>query len=176
VVGVVALVGAAAAGARTLPGEPQPAIGRPAASLSPSSAPVSRPPSPQRGRWPPWNGIGLAPPPVLLDRPQLRGAEIRTATLAVEGVLRIKADSVRVSLQTLDHVTLDSATFRTANLDGGIRPVRAPTIDVEFPVPEPRPLGQRLWIIVTAFDADGRALGVVRRVVTIESLAVPSPR
>lgn len=169
------------------------AVGRPMAPAIPdraaevvtavlvTTAPPSEAPTTSASSEPNWEGPGWPPlranemafAPVLLDRPQLRGAEIRTAAVPVEGVLRIKADRVRVALQTLDFKMLASASVRTANLDGGIRPIRAPTIDVDLPLPDPRPTGERLWLVLTAYDARGSVLAVFRRTVTIAPLDEP---
>ncbi len=121
--------------------------------------------------WPPTRLVGDAFVPVRLELPGAAAGALTGSTVAVAGELRIHAHSVRISLQTLDWMVLDATVVETANADGGIRPVRAPVIAVTLTLPTPRPTGERLWVIVSAYDDAGAILGSVRRLVTIGALA-----
>lgn len=121
--------------------------------------------------WPPTRLVGDAFVPVRLEQPGAASGALTGSTVAVAGELRIHADSVRVSLQTLDWELLDVTVVDTANKDGGIRPIRTPAIDVALDLPTPRPTGDRLWVIVAAYDEAGALLGAIRRLVTIGALA-----
>ena len=121
--------------------------------------------------WPPTRLVGDAFVPVRLEQPGAGARALTGSTVAVAGALRIHAASVRISLQTLDWVVLDATVLDTTNRDGGIRPLRAPAIDVALSLPTPRPTGDRLWVIVSAYDEAGGLLGAVRRLVTIGALA-----
>lgn len=116
-------------------------------------------------------GAGGMPFPVRLETPGTETIPVTGNSITVQATLRIHADSVRVGLQTMDFGVLDSTVVATSNIDGGVRPVHAPTIDVELALPTPRPTGEWLWVIVTAYDAAGDPLGSVRRLVTIGALA-----
>ncbi len=127
-------------------------------------------PAGTEGGWPPSRLAGDAFVPVRLDEPGAGIGPMHGAEIVVRGKLRIHAASVRVALQALDGTVFQEARVITANIDGGIRPVRAPAIDVALALPKPRPIGERLWVIVTAYDEAGRVLGVVRRLVTVGAL------
>jgi hypothetical protein len=121
--------------------------------------------------WPPTSLAGEAFAPVRLQRPAVGAWTTSGETILVQGTLRLKADSIRVSLRTLELDLLDSAIVHTANTDGGIRPLYAPRIDVELSLPAPRAAGDRLWLVLTAYDEFGLPLGVMRRLVTIAAPA-----
>ena len=116
----------------------------------------------------------LAPDPVSLESPAL-GATITDGAVTVRGRLQIKADSVRIALLTADRRVLDARTIETANADGGIRPLHAPTFDLRLGVGNPRPVDARLWVVITAFDEAGTVVGFARREVTIGELERPGP-
>lgn len=117
--------------------------------------------------WPPTSRVGDAFAPVRLDRPAAGAWALSGSTIQVQGKLRVKAAAVRVTLRTVGLELLDSTIVHTANLDGGIRPVYAPAIDVELSFPKPRPDGDRLWLVLTAYDEAGLPLGTMRRLVTV---------
>jgi hypothetical protein len=121
--------------------------------------------------WPPTALAGDAFAPVRLDRPAAGAWATSGTTIEVRGQLRIKAASVRVTLRTLELDLLDSTTVNTSNVDGGIRPLHAPGIDVELSLGTPRPTGDRFWIVVTAYDEAGLPLGMMRRLVTVAAPA-----
>ncbi len=117
--------------------------------------------------WPPTLLAGDAFAPVRLDRPAAGVWATSGTTIEVQGELRIKAASVRITLRTLDLDLLDSTIVHTSNVDGGIRPLRAPAIDVGLSLGTPRPTGDRFWIVLTAYDESGLPLGTMRRLVTV---------
>lgn len=121
--------------------------------------------------WPPAHLASEAPVPVRIDSPAGGAGAVTDRFIAVRGELRVHAAAVRVSLQTSERVTLDSTVVDTSNVDGGIRPLHAPAIDVQLALPTPRPTGERLWIVVTAYDGAGTPVGAVRRLVTIAEIA-----
>ncbi len=117
--------------------------------------------------WPPTSLGGDAFAPVRLERPAAGVLASSGTTIEVEGKLRIKAASVRVTLRTLDLDLLNSTIVSTSDLDGGIRPLEAPVIDVALSLGASRQTGDRLWLVLTAYDEAGLPLGTMRRLVTI---------
>lgn len=112
----------------------------------------------------------VRPAPVRLSSPAGGDEVVTGGAVLVEGRLEIRATTVRIALQDDTGHLVASAVIDTANRDGTIRPVRAPTFRIELALPEPRPTG-RLWVVVTAFDDAGAELGAVRRAVLLGALA-----
>jgi len=141
-----------------------------------AAAPAATSPQAQlpAGGWPPSRAGTLAFVPVSLDVPRPADA-ITTGYVAVQGTLRGRAEEVRITLQTLDRRPLTSTVVNTAFLDGGIRPVRTPTIDVRLEIPAPRPVGQRLWVVIVSYDGLGTPIGAMRRPVNIGALTAEAP-
>jgi hypothetical protein len=121
-----------------------------------------------RNGWPPSRSAGDALVPVRLTEPAAAVTSVTTGSIAVAGTLRIKAARIRISLQTPDHEVLSEASVDTTDPNGGIRPVRTPSFDVRLQIPSPRPISARLVVVVTAYDAGGALLGMVRRTVEVE--------
>jgi hypothetical protein len=121
--------------------------------------------------WPPTSLAGDAFAPVRLDRPAAGVWAASGTTIEVQGKLRIKADSVRVTLRTLDLDLLDSTIVDTSDPDGGVRPRQAPAIDVALSLGRLPAAGDRLWLVLTAYDEAGLPLGTMRRLVTIAAPA-----
>jgi hypothetical protein len=172
---LVAFAGVAAVGRLFEPqaGTGTTALGQAAspATAVAASAPPSIPSAMIAGGWPPSRSMGDAFTPVRLEQPMAGAEPLTDDAIEVLGKLRIHAASVRVSIQTLDLEVLDSTVVDTSNVDGGIRPLHAPGFDVHLALPTPRPTGELLWIVVTAFNNAGTPVGTVRRVVTIGELA-----
>lgn len=108
--------------------------------------------------------------PVRLTAPGSWNQVIATEAVLVQGRLEIRSESVRISLRTDDGTSLGSTIVYTGDRDGGIRPVRLPTIDVELALPSPRPEG-RLWVVITAYDEFGVEISSMRLPVRIGALA-----
>lgn len=115
------------------------------------------------------DGDAIGEAPVRLETPRL-GEPVVTARLTVTGTMRMRAHAVLISLRTSTNETIAESEVRTANVDGGIRPERTPVVDVRLDLPSPRPVGQRLWLVVAAFDELGRLVGLDRRAVEIGPL------
>jgi hypothetical protein len=122
------------------------------------------------GGWPPLRVTGFGSVPVRLASPSPDRA-ITTAFVAVKGTVHGRPHAVRIVLETSDHRLLRSTLVDTRNVHGGIRPDRAPTVDVRLALPAPRPVGDRLWVLVTAYDERGTPLGSMRRPVDVGPLA-----
>jgi hypothetical protein len=119
--------------------------------------------------WQRSRSAGDAVVPVRLTAPAAAVTSVSTGAIAVAGTLRIKAATIRISLQTPDHEVLSEASVDTTDPNGGVRPVRTPSFDVELRIPSPRPIsGSRLVVVVAAYDAGGTPLGMVRRTVEVE--------
>ena len=112
--------------------------------------------------------------PVRLELPGV-DAMITGSAVAVRGKLQIKADSVRVELLGPDRRVISVQTVQTGNVDGGIRPLRAPGFDLRLELGMPRPVDAEVSLVITAFDEAGTAIGVARRDVTIGELERPGP-
>ena len=117
---------------------------------------------------PPGDG-NAAVGPVRLTAPSLWDEVITTGIVVVGGRLEIRATTVRVALVGGDGTGLDAVDIDTANHDGGIRPVRAPTFRVELALPSPRP-DDRLWVVVTAYDETGAEISSIHRPIRIGDL------
>lgn len=117
----------------------------------------------------PPDGGNTAAGPVRLTAPGLWDEVLTTGIVVVGGRLEIRATTVRVALVGGDGTDLDAVDIDTANHDGGIRPVRAPTFRVEFALPSPRPEG-RLWVVVTAYDEAGAEISSMHRPIRIGDL------
>jgi hypothetical protein len=81
----------------------------------------------------------------------------------------MRAGRVEVALITVENVLLTSSIIDTSNRDGGVRPIRAPSVDIKLPIPTARPIG-RIWVVVRAYDDAGTEIGELRRIVDIEPL------
>jgi hypothetical protein len=46
-------------------------------------------------------------------------------------------------------------------------------LDVRLGIPAPRPTDEPVWLVITAYDADGAAIGFQRRQVVIGELGAP---
>ena len=114
---------------------------------------------------------GQAPvAPVSLTSPGAWDEVIDARTVVVAGRLEVRADAVEIGLFTEDGQRLETLTLSTADRDGGIRPVRLPTFEVEFALPAQRPDG-RIWVVIAALDEAGTQIGVLHRPVRIVDLA-----
>jgi len=113
--------------------------------------------------------------PVSLSAPTRRAGPLTGATISVQGKLRIRAASIRIELETNDRHALATAVVDTANRDGGIRPLHAPSVDIALLIPTPRPIGW-LWLVITAYDGAGTPIGTMRRVVDIGAAPEPERR
>ena len=118
----------------------------------------------------PPDGNAAAAGPVRLTAPSLWDEVITTDIVVVGGRLELRATTVRVALVDGDGTGLDSVDIDTANHDGGIRPVRAPTFRVELALPSPPPEG-RLWVVITAFDEAGAEISSIHRPILIGNRA-----
>jgi hypothetical protein len=107
---------------------------------------------------------------VRLNAPGSEDEIITTSEVLVDGRLEVRADTVRIALLSDGGLSLDHTIVFTGDLDGGIRPLTAPTFRVQLALPSPRPEG-RLWVVITAFDEFGVQVGVLRRPVSIGALA-----
>jgi hypothetical protein len=110
---------------------------------------------------PPWPAVGetamreaTAPARVELSTP--------TRAVVVEGTMLVRAARVDISLETRTSRVLDRVSVDVSDVHGGIRPERAASFNARFNVPE-SPLAGTLWIVVTAYDTDGRPVGGTRR-------------
>lgn len=123
-----------------------------------------------KGGWPPLrvSGFGLVPMSLVLPDP---GRAVTRTFVAVRGTVRGRPEEVRVILETSDHRVLAATVVATHNVHGGIRPDRAPIVDVRLALPSPRPVGDRLWVRIGAYDALGTLLGTMRRPVDIGPLS-----
>ncbi len=117
----------------------------------------------------PPDGENAAAGLVRFSSPSLWDEVITSGIVVVGGRLEIRASTVRVALVGGDGTSLDAVVIDTANHDGGIRPVRAPTFRVELAVPSPRP-ADRLWVVVTAYDEAGAEISTIHRPVRIGDL------
>jgi hypothetical protein len=120
----------------------------------------------------------LDPPPgspVSLRWPRTGGDALTGATVAVEGTLRVRAASVEIVLEGRGRRALASRVVDTTDPNGGIRPLRTPVIDVDLPIPTPRPLG-RLWVVVKAYDPFGTLIGAMYRPVQVGELSPIGPQ
>jgi hypothetical protein len=113
--------------------------------------------------------------PVTLAVPVSAATPVTGRSLPVRGSLRIKADSITIALVTSDGRVLARTSVDTANVDGGIRPLHQPSFDLLLGIPSPRPTGAEVWLVITAFDERGAAVGFLRRGVAIGELVQPGP-
>lgn len=146
------------------------AQGQAAASVPPLTSPAS---SPSRSSTPPPASSAGAPGatgrvPVSLAAP-VAGTKITTGTVLVKGRLLLRAGRVEVALVTVENELLASSIIDTSNREGGVRPARAPSVDVELAIPTTRPIG-RIWVVVRAYDDAGTEIGELRRIIDIEPL------
>jgi hypothetical protein len=140
-------------GAHAVEGEIVPGASLPAGDATPESA---------------------ATAPVTLTSPVGTGTLIAGATVAVEGRLRIRAARVEVTLLGEGRLVIASQMVETSNRDGGIRPIRAPTLDLLLAIPTPRPVGPAA-LLITAFDASGTVIGSMERAIEIGQLVMQRP-
>lgn len=111
---------------------------------------------------------------VELRSPAPARVEITTPSVAVEGVVLVRAARVLVYLEARANRVLDRVTVDVSDRDGGVRPERAPTFEASFELPYPRPNGT-MWVVVTAYDERGMPLGGTRRPFAVGPLLEPSP-
>jgi hypothetical protein len=111
---------------------------------------------------------------VELRSPAPARVEITTPSVAVEGVVLVRAARVLVFLEARANRVLDRVTVDVSDRDGGVRPERAPTFEASFELPFPRPNGT-MWVVVTAYDERGMPLGGTRRPFAVGPLVQPSP-
>jgi hypothetical protein len=160
VAGLAALVVAGLGPARTPPLE----VADAATNRVPVAV-VAPVPADHRG-WPPSQPAIEAIAPVSLSAPIRQTGPLTGPTVPVRGKLLIRAASVRVQLETNDRHALATAVVDTANRDGGIRPLHAPSVDVVLRIPMPRPVGW-LWLVITAYDGAGTPIATMRRAVDV---------
>jgi hypothetical protein len=162
-VAIVGLVGLA----NGLPGVPSGgAVAPPPAALD--LATTADAPSPHVAIRPPAIGSVEAGPgsaPVTLRTPTGRDGPITTAAVPVEGLVALRASSIRVALELDKFHRIDAVEIDT-NPDGMLRPDTTPAFHLNLALPSPRPIGQ-LWVVITAYDRSGHPLGTVRRGVLI---------
>jgi hypothetical protein len=99
------------------------------------------------------------------------GDALTGATVAIKGTLRVRAANVEIVLEGRARQTLASQVVDTTDPDGGVRPLRTPAIDVELPIPTPRPVG-RLWVVITAYDGFGSPIGTMYRLIQVGELSL----
>ena len=153
-VAVVGLVGLA----NGLPAAPSGAV------AAPSGAVAVRPPAaPAEATTADAPSSGSAA--VTLRTPTGRDGPITTAAVPVEGLVALRASSIRVALELDTFHRIDAVEIDT-NPDGMLRPDTTPAFHLDLALPTPRPIGQ-LWVVITAYDRSGKSLGTVRRGVLI---------
>lgn len=103
--------------------------------------------------------------PVTLHTPTGRDGPITTAAVPVDGLVVLRASSIRIALELDKFHRIDAVDIDT-NPDGMLRPDTMPSFHVDLALPTPRPIGQA-WVVITAYDRSGNSLGTVRRAVLI---------
>jgi hypothetical protein len=97
--------------------------------------------------------------------PTGRDGPITTAGVPVDGLVALRASSIRIALELDRFHRIDAIDIDT-NPDGMLRPDSTPTFHVNLALPSPRPVGQ-VWVVITAYDRSGNQLGTVRKAVLI---------
>jgi hypothetical protein len=141
-------------------------VAQPPAALA--EATPANAPSPHVAIRPPAIGsveAGSGSAPVTLRTPTGRDGPITTAAVPVEGLVALRASSIRVALELDKFHRIDAVEIDT-NPDGMLRPDTTPAFHLNLALPSPRPIGQ-LWVVITAYDRSGKSLGTVRRGVLI---------
>jgi hypothetical protein len=106
--------------------------------------------------------------PFTLRVPTGPDGQITSAAVSVDGRLEIRASSIHIALESDPAHRIDSVVIGTPD-PGAFRFDYAPTFHVELALPTPRPIGTQLWVVVTAYDDFGHAIGLVRRPVLVGS-------
>jgi hypothetical protein len=130
----------------------------------PLGAVVAPPPAAQAATATP-DAPSSATAAVTLRTPTGRDGPITTAGVPVEGLVALRASSIRVALELDTFHRIDAVEIDT-NPDGMLRPDTTPAFRLDLALPTPRPIGQ-LWVVVAAYDRSGKSLGTVRRGVLI---------
>jgi hypothetical protein len=100
--------------------------------------------------------------PIDLQSPAIGPVTIVTPRLIVRGTVDVRSARVEVDLQTANERTLEQSFVDISSAWEGIRPDQTPSFRAQFDLRAPRPLGT-MWIEVTVYDANGRALAFDRR-------------
>ena len=124
---------------------------------SPSPASGSRVPT-----WPPSRGFVYVGGVVDLRSPVPSTVDQHLTSIDVEGTVLVRAARIDITLQSGSARIIDRTSIDVRDLDGGVRPVRAPTFMTSFDLPAPR-TGETLWVVVTAYDESGAPIGATRR-------------
>jgi hypothetical protein len=112
---------------------------------------------------------------VRVTSPGPSGAVISRPQVTVTGRVSIRLDHVLVSLEDQRRRQVLAARSINVSDAGGFRPAVQPTFEATFAFPEPRPIGA-LWIVVTAYDAAGTPVDVVRRAILVTAVTEPPLR
>jgi hypothetical protein len=151
------------------PAAPGPAVADPVGTDSAAelpARPAQRLPSTRMGAL-------LLQDAIELRSPAPARVEITTPSVAVEGVVLVRAARVLIYLEARANRVLEQLTVDVSDPDGGVRPERAPTFTASFELPYPRPNGT-MWVVVTAYDERGMPLGGTRRPFAVGPLLPPS--
>ena len=100
--------------------------------------------------------------PIDLDSPAIGPVTLRTPQLTVVGTVNVRAQRVQIALQTRNERTMDQRFVDVSYAFDALRPDQQPTFRAVFDLRAPRRLGT-MWIEVTVYDANGRALAYERR-------------
>ena len=128
-----------------------------AVNQGPGSAPGSRVPT-----WPPSRGFVYLGGVIDLRSPVPSTVDQHLTSIDVEGTVLVRAARIDITLQSGSARIIDRTSIDVRDLDGGVRPVRAPTFMTSFDLPAPR-TGETLWVVVTAYDESGAPIGATRR-------------
>jgi hypothetical protein len=160
---IVGLIGLA----NGLPAGPSRTVVAPPPGVAADSTPADAPSSHIAIRPPAIGSVqaGSGSAPVTLRTPTGRDGPITTAAVPVEGLVALRASSIRVALELDKFHRIDAVEIDT-NPDGMLRPDTTPAFHLDLALPSPRPIGQ-LWVVITAYDRSGNPLGTVRRGVLI---------
>ena len=110
-----------------------------------------------------------------LQLPAIGPVTLNDARLTVYGSVLVRAAHLEISLEARNNRVLERISVDVSDPDGGIRPSKPPSFDVEFALPYPRPNGT-MWVVVTAYDAAGLPLGGERRPFLVGAIVEPRLR
>jgi len=137
-----------------------------AASPSPTLLVAARPPA-----------IGsvqgaLGRTPVVLRLPGSGTRPITSASVIVDGELAVHATTLRIALEVDRLHHLGTVTLDATDANGALRPDYPLLFHAELALPSPRPLG-RLWLVITAYNRAGTAIGTLRKEIVVGPGLVP---
>lgn len=130
------------------------------ATTAPSALVAVRPPAIGRVE------AGLGGTPVALTLPAGLDPLITGASVTVDGELEVHATTLRIALEVNRLHRLGSITLDATDPNGALRPDYPLRFHAELVLPSPRPTG-RVWLVITAYDGAGDAIGTVRQAVEI---------